>query len=120
MRDGHHRPSSGVVGGVARASPLLSLPLDLPQGECHPASSPGPQRRIGMSGALQMRSTAVVAVQEAAAMNNHAEVGWILLILRLVLVGAGLLWVLVPSLSWLGRLPGDIRVVTPRFRFTSH
>jgi hypothetical protein len=34
-----------------------------------------------------------------------------------VLVGAGVVWVLAPSMSWLGRLPGDIRIEGQYFRF---
>jgi hypothetical protein len=35
----------------------------------------------------------------------------------LVLLAAGLLLYLVPHVPWLGRLPGDIRVERPGFRF---
>jgi len=37
---------------------------------------------------------------------NHPA--WMLVILGLVLVGAGLIWIYGPQLPWLGRLPGDI------------
>ncbi len=43
-------------------------------------------------------------------MNDNAGFGWILVVLGLVLVGVGLVWVLAPSIPWLGRLPGDIRI----------
>jgi hypothetical protein len=40
-----------------------------------------------------------------------------LLIFGLVIAGMGLIWILVPSIPWLGRLPGDIRVERDNFRF---
>ena len=43
-------------------------------------------------------------------MNEHASFGWMLLILGLIVAGIGLVWLLVPSIPWLGRLPGDIRI----------
>jgi len=42
--------------------------------------------------------------------------GWILLMVGLSLVATALLWIFGPSIPWLGRLPGDIRVEGPRFR----
>ena len=50
-------------------------------------------------------------------MNDHTSFGWILLVLGLVLAGVGLIWVLAPSIPWLGRLPGDIRIEREKFRF---
>ena len=40
-----------------------------------------------------------------------------LLALGLVLAGIGLVWILAPSIPWLGRLPGDIRIEGENFRF---
>ena len=50
-------------------------------------------------------------------MTEHASIGWMLLVLGLVIAGIGLLWLLVPSIPWLGRLPGDIRIERESFRF---
>jgi hypothetical protein len=50
-------------------------------------------------------------------MNEHASHGWVLLALGLVIAAVGLVWVLSPSLPWLGRLPGDIRIEGEHFRF---
>jgi hypothetical protein len=50
-------------------------------------------------------------------MNEHAAFGWILLVLGLVLAGVGLVWILAPSIPWLGRLPGDIRIEGENSRF---
>lgn len=50
-------------------------------------------------------------------MSDHASFGWVLLVLGLVIAGIGLLWVFVPSIPWLGRLPGDIRIETGNVRF---
>jgi hypothetical protein len=50
-------------------------------------------------------------------MNEHAGFGWMLLVIGLVLAGVGLVWLLVPAVPWLGRLPGDIRIERDNFRF---
>jgi hypothetical protein len=49
--------------------------------------------------------------------NDPINFGRTLLILGLVLAGLGLVWMLMPSVPWLGRLPGDIRVGGERYRF---
>ena len=36
--------------------------------------------------------------------------GWILIVLGLLIVGIGLIWLFGPSIPWLGKLPGDIRI----------
>jgi hypothetical protein len=41
----------------------------------------------------------------------------VLVVLGLVLAGVGLVWILAPSIPWLGRLPGDIRIEWENFRF---
>jgi hypothetical protein len=50
-------------------------------------------------------------------MSEHIAFGWMLLALGLVLAGIGLVWILAPSILWLGRLPGDIRIETEHTRF---
>lgn len=50
-------------------------------------------------------------------MSEHAGFGWVLLVLGLVIAGVGLVWIFVPSIPWLGRLPGDIRIETENTRF---
>jgi Protein of unknown function (DUF2905) len=50
-------------------------------------------------------------------MTDHAGFGWVLLALGLVLAGVGLLWILAPSIPWLGRLPGDVVIERENFRF---
>jgi hypothetical protein len=50
-------------------------------------------------------------------MSGHAGFGWVLLVLGLVITGVGLVWILAPSIPWLGRLPGDIRIERESFRF---
>ncbi len=45
-------------------------------------------------------------------MTGHANYGWVL-----VIAGVGLVWVLAPSIPWLGRLPGDIRIERKNFGF---
>ena len=49
-------------------------------------------------------------------MSDHAGFGWMLLILGLVIAGIGLVWILAPSIPWLGRLPGDIRIERENIR----
>lgn len=43
--------------------------------------------------------------------------GWMLVGLGLLLVLAGLIWIAVASVPWLGRLPGDIVIERDHFRF---
>ncbi len=50
-------------------------------------------------------------------MSDHAGFGWMLLVLGLVIAGVGLGWILAPSIPWLGRLPGDIRIERENVRF---
>jgi hypothetical protein len=50
-------------------------------------------------------------------MSGQASFGWVLLVLGLVIAGVGLVWILAPSLPWLGRLPGDIRIERENVRF---
>ena len=46
------------------------------------------------------------------------SLGKIIVVLGVILVGVGLfLWVAGDKLSWLGHLPGDIKVERPGFRF---
>jgi hypothetical protein len=50
-------------------------------------------------------------------MTDHAGFGWVLLVLGLVIAVVGLVWILAPSIPWLGRLPGDFRIERENFRF---
>ena len=50
-------------------------------------------------------------------MNDHVGFGWLLLMLGLVIAGLGVVWVLAPSIPWLGHLPGDIHIERENFRF---
>ncbi len=50
-------------------------------------------------------------------MSDHAGFGWMLLVLGLVIAGVALVWLLAPSIPWLGRLPGDIRIEGENYRF---
>lgn len=43
--------------------------------------------------------------------------GWFLVIVGALIVLIGILWLIGPSIPWLGRLPGDIRVERENFRF---
>jgi hypothetical protein len=49
--------------------------------------------------------------------NGHASIGWVLLVVGHLIAGVGLLWILAPSVPWLGRLPGDVRIERENFRF---
>ena len=42
---------------------------------------------------------------------------WAVIVLGLVIAAAGVIWLLSPHIPWLGRLPGDIAVERPNFRF---
>jgi Protein of unknown function (DUF2905) len=50
-------------------------------------------------------------------MHDSSPLGWTLVIVGLLIAGAGLVWILAPSIPWLGRLPGDIRVERDNVRF---
>lgn len=41
---------------------------------------------------------------------------WTFIVIGVVIVGIGLVWLLVPSISWLGKLPGDIRIESENTR----
>jgi hypothetical protein len=43
--------------------------------------------------------------------------GWLLIIIGLLIAGIGLIWLIAPPISWLGKLPGDISVERENFRF---
>lgn len=43
--------------------------------------------------------------------------GWILIYAGLFVVGVGVVWLLAPSVPWLGKLPGDILIERENFRF---
>jgi hypothetical protein len=42
---------------------------------------------------------------------------WTVIVIGLVIAAAGAIWLLAPHIPWLGRLPGDIAVERPNFRF---
>jgi hypothetical protein len=50
-------------------------------------------------------------------MENHVGFGWILLIVGLFIAGIGLVWIIAPSIPWLGRLPGDVHYEGEHVRF---
>lgn len=50
-------------------------------------------------------------------MSGPVGFGWLLLFAGLVLAAVGLVVILFPSIPWLGRLPGDIRVERDNFHF---
>jgi hypothetical protein len=50
-------------------------------------------------------------------MNNQPNVGLAIVGMGLILILVGLLWIMAPSVPWLGRLPGDIRIESKSFRF---
>ena len=43
--------------------------------------------------------------------------GWLLILVGLLIVAIGVVWLLAPSIPWLGRLPGDIVVEGQNSRF---
>jgi hypothetical protein len=49
--------------------------------------------------------------------GGNSGFGWLLVIGGLVIAGIGLIWVLVPNLPRLGRLPGDIVIERGNCRF---
>ncbi len=43
--------------------------------------------------------------------------GWILVVVGLLVTVIGFVWLIAPSIPWLGKLPGDIRIEQENFRF---
>ena len=50
-------------------------------------------------------------------MTDNAGLGWVLVALGVVIAGVGLFWIFAPSVPWLGRLPGDVRIERGNVRF---
>ena len=48
-------------------------------------------------------------------MTQHP--GWLLVVAGLIIFGIGVVWLLAPSIPWLGKLPGDISVERENLRF---
>jgi hypothetical protein len=48
-------------------------------------------------------------------MTQHP--GWLLIVAGLVIAGIGVVWLIAPSMPWMGRLPGDIAVGRENLRF---
>jgi hypothetical protein len=43
--------------------------------------------------------------------------GWLLIVVGVIIAGIGAVWLIAPSIPWLGKLPGDIAVEGKHFRF---
>ncbi len=43
--------------------------------------------------------------------------GWLLIIVGVLIAVIGAVWLLSPSIPWLGKLPGDIAIERDKFRF---
>lgn len=43
--------------------------------------------------------------------------GWTLIVIGVLVAGIGLVWLLAPSIPWLGKMPGDIVIERENFRF---
>ena len=48
-------------------------------------------------------------------MTQHPA--WLLVVAGLIIVAIGVVWLLAPSIPWLGKLPGDIRIDGESFKF---
>ena len=42
---------------------------------------------------------------------------WLLIFVGLIIVAIGAVWLLAPSIPWLGKLPGDIRMEGENYQF---
>ena len=42
---------------------------------------------------------------------------WSLIVIGILIVGIGLVWLVAPSIPWLGKLPGDIVIKRENFQF---
>jgi uncharacterized membrane protein len=52
--------------------------------------------------------------EEAIVMQHPA---WVLVIVGVLIAVIGLVWLIAPSIPWLGKLPGDIAIERENFRF---
>ena len=48
-------------------------------------------------------------------MNDQSNFGWVLLVYGLVIAAIGAVWIMLPAIPWLGRLPGDVYIERPSF-----
>ena len=48
-------------------------------------------------------------------MTQHPA--WFLIIVGVLITGIGVVWLLLPAIPWLGKLPGDIVIERENFRF---
>ena len=46
---------------------------------------------------------------------NHPA--WGLVVIGLLIAAVGLLWIVMPAIPWLGKMPGDIAIERGNFRF---
>jgi hypothetical protein len=42
---------------------------------------------------------------------------WSLVVIGVLITGIGLVWLIAPSIPWLGKLPGDIAIERDNFQF---
>ena len=50
-------------------------------------------------------------------MDVRLILAWSLVIAGMIVCGGGLVWILMPTIPWLGRLPGDIHIKKEDFEF---
>jgi hypothetical protein len=74
----------------------------------------GHQVRSPAKEASEAESADQAADQQEEVMQHP---GWLLIIVGLLIAGIGLVWLIAPSIPWLGKLPGDISVERESFRF---
>ena len=48
-------------------------------------------------------------------MTQHP--GWFLIVAGLVIAGIGVVWLIGPSIPWLGKLPGDMAIERENYKF---
>jgi len=48
-------------------------------------------------------------------MTQHPA--WLLILVGILIAGIGVVWLFLPSIPWLGKLPGDIMIEREHFRF---
>lgn len=80
-----------------------------------PVESGEPRIHLGASPHPTASTTEPVELEAEGIIMQHPA--WVLVIVGVLIAVVGLVWLLAPSVPWLGKLPGDIAIERQNFRF---